>query len=134
MTLYVIRNGHRFAYSEAELRREHPNVSFPKSLAGVDLSAYGVIVEDEETNPAERISFEHERITMPQFLWAIRQKGLRVQFESYAQARAGYERDYWLTTHVVVRSNSCVKAFAQNFALSRHDMAEIFAIGSGVEE
>ncbi|MGE0659799.1 MAG: hypothetical protein AB7O63_09910 [Reyranellaceae bacterium] len=40
-----------YPYAPAELRRDHPNTSFPRDLAGVDLSDWGVFVVLETPRP-----------------------------------------------------------------------------------
>lgn len=48
MKLTLIKDGERIPYSVQQLRKDNPNVSFPRSLKGFDLTPFGVEVEDGE--------------------------------------------------------------------------------------
>jgi hypothetical protein len=48
MRLSVVRNGEKLPYSFRQLRKDYPNVSFPRDLSGVDLTQYGVVVDKGE--------------------------------------------------------------------------------------
>ena len=134
MNLSIIRDGHRFPYSERQLRLDNPNVSFPKDLSLVDLSEYGVVAEAAMANVGAKSVPEHQRIAMHCFLYGIREFGLRVQFERYMLGLEGHARDYWMTAPYVVRSSTYVAHMAAHFGLSDHDLAAIFAAGAQIEE
>lgn len=134
MNLSIIRDGHRFPYSERQLRLDNPNVSFPKDLSLVGLSAHGVVAEAAMANVGAKSVPEHQRIAMHCFLYGIREFGLRVQFERYMLGLEGHARDYWMTAPYVVRSSTYVRHMAAHFGLSDHDLAAIFAAGARIEE
>lgn len=134
MNLSIIRDGHRFPYSERQLRLDNPNVSLPKDLSLVDLSAYGVVAEAAMANVGAKSVPEHQRIAMHCFLYGIREFGLRVQFGRYMLGLEGHARDYWMTAPYVVRSSTYVRHMAAHFGLSDNDLAAIFAAGAQIEE
>lgn len=134
VVLSKVEHGVVRQYSEQELRKAYPNVMFPKGLVGVDLSQYDVLREDVEASTAATTTQRINRVQMHQFLWGIRQFGLRVQFESYVQRLEGFSRDYWLSANYVTRSNACVQNMADYFQLTESDLDVIFATGYGIEE
>lgn len=133
MNLSIIRDGHRFPYSERQLRLDHPNVSFPRDLSSVDLSAYGVVAELSRADVGAKSVPEHQRLAMHCFLYGLREFGLRVQFEHYMLGLEGHARDFWMTAPYVVRSSTYVQHMAEHFGLSDHDLAAIFTAGD-IEE
>lgn len=136
MELSIVRDGHRFPYSEAELRRDNPTVLFPKGLVGVDFDQYGVIAEEtvhakepiNQTIPLQRM------VAMHTFLYALREFNLRTQFESYVLGLEGHARDYWFTCPYVAMSSTYVTEFAQFFGLSYLDLKDIWRIAGSIEE
>ena len=136
MELSIIRDGHRFPYSEAEFRRDNPNVMFPRGLVGVDFAQYGVIAEEavHAAQPVQPIHHSQNMVAMHCFLYALRQFGLRVQFERYVQCIEGHARDYWMSCPYVARSSTYVRAMAEFFGLSDLDLAEIWQTAGSIEE
>ena len=134
MNLSIIRDGHRFPYSERQLRLDHPNVSFPRDLSLVDLSAYGVVAEASRSDVGSDAVPEHQRLAMHRFLYGLREFGIRVQFERYMLALEGHARDFWMTAPYVVRSSTYVQHMAAHFGLSDHDIAAIYTAGASIEE
>lgn len=136
MELSIIRDGHRFPYSEQELRRDHPNVFFPKGLVGVDFAQYDVIAEEtvHAQEPVQPIRPLQRMVAMHCFLYALREFGLRVQFEAYVLALEGHARDYWFTCPYVAMSSTYVKAFAEFFGLSYLDLKDIWHTAGSIEE
>lgn len=136
MELSIIRDGHRFPYSEAELRRDHPNVMFPKGLVGVDFATYDVIAEEtvHAAEPVQPIKPLQRMVAMHCFLYALREFGLRVQFENYVLGLEGHARDYWFTCPYVAMSSTYVKEFAEFFGLSYLDLKEIWYTAGSLEE
>lgn len=136
MVLSIIRDGKRFPYSEAELRKDNPNVSFPKGLAGVDFSAYGVIAEKtvHAAQPVQAIHHSQSMVAMHCFLWGLREIGMRVQFERYAQACQGHARDFWLSAPYVAKSSTYVADMRAFFGLSDLDFARAWSAAESIEE
>lgn len=134
MNLSIIRDGHRFPYSAEQLRKDHPNVSFPKDLTGVDLSEYGVVCEHVDFAPQRVQPKGHERVAMHRFLYGLREFGLRVQFERYILICEGHARDYWMSAPYVTRSSTYLKAASKHFGLSDSDLDLIFDTASSIEE
>lgn len=132
--LSVIRDGHRFSYSERQLRLDHPNVSFPRDLSTVDLSPYGVVAETSRADVGNQVFPAHQRIAMHCFLYGLREFGLRVQFENYMLGLEGHARDFWMFAPYVVRSSTYVRHMAAHFGLSDHDLTAIYLAGSSIEE
>ena len=128
-------DGHRYPYSEKQLRQDFPNTSFPRDLSGVDLTPFGVVAEPATVAVEEKpIRREHQRVPMHAFLYGLREFGVRVQFEAYTLATQGHERDYWLTAPFVTRSSSYVKLVADFFQLKQSDLDAIFTTASSIEE
>lgn len=136
MELSIIRDGHRFPYSEAELRRDNPAVSFPKGLVGVDFDQYGVIAEESvhASEPLQPIKPLQRMVAMHAFLYALREFNLRTQFENYVLALEGHARDYWFTCPYVAMSSTYVKEFAEFFGLSYLDLKDIWHTAGSLEE
>lgn len=137
MNLSIIRDGHRFPYSVDQLRKDNPQILFPRDLSNYDLSPYGVIVEQPEEVEKRKDSTgipKHRRIAMHRFLWGLRCFNIRTQFERYILALEGHARDYWQTAPYVVRSSTYVKHFAEIFALSEFDLDAIFSAADSIEE
>ncbi len=134
MNLSIIRDGHRFPYSERQLRLDHPNVSFPRDLSLVDLSAYGVVAEASRADVGTDAVPEHQRLAMHHFLYGLREFGIRVQFERYMLMLEGHARAFWMTAPYVVRSSTYVQHMAAHFGLSDHDIAAIYTAGASIEE
>ena len=122
MNLSIIRDGHRFPYSERQLRLDHPNVSFPRDLSSVDLSAYGVVAELSRADVGAKSVPEHQRLAMHCFLYGLREFGLRAQFGHYMLGLEGHARDFWMTAPYVVRSSTYVQHMAAHFGLSDHEI------------
>ena len=134
MHLLKVKNGHTFPYSLPELKAEYPNVSFPPTLAGVDLDKYGCVFSDAPVERVESPSSNVYRVTMPQFLWALRQANMREQFEWYTLSIEGHARDYWHTAAYVNKGHNCVKHFAEFFSLSKCAVDALFATAGSIEE
>lgn len=141
MALRIIRNGIKEPYSEEQLRKDNPCVSFPRNLVGVDLSLYGVeVVPSAAPNGAPRtVDAMHAKRTvscvpMHCFMYGIREFGLRVQFERYVLAQQGHARDYWLLAPYVSRTSTYVQHAAVFFGLSEADLDNIFATADFIEE
>lgn len=133
--LLKIVDGHTFPSSVSELRREFPNVSFPNNLVGMDPSPYGYLVSSEAaTDQVTPRCTPATRVSMPQFLYGLRDFGLRVQFENYVQHLEGHARDYWLTSPYVNRGHVCVKHLAEFFQLTQPDLDAIFVVAGSIEE
>ncbi len=134
MHLLKVKDGHTFPYSLHELKAEYPNVSFPPTLAGVDLATYGCVFSDAQVEHVESPSSNVSRVTMPQFLWALRQANMREQFEWYTLSIEGHARDYWHTAAYVNKGHNCVKHFAEFFGLSKCAVDDLFATAGSIEE
>lgn len=133
--LKVSKDGSTFLSSLSELRREFPNVSFPSNLVGMDLSPYGYLVSnDAATGQVSPRQAPATRVSMSQFLYGLRDFGLRVQFENYIQHLEGHARDYWFTSPYVNRGHVCVKHFAEFFSLTKPDVDAIFSVAGSIEE
>ena len=133
--LKVGKDGSTFLSSLSELRREFPNVSFPSNLVGMDLSPYGYLVSNEAaTGQVSPRQTPATRVSMAQFLYGLRDFGLRVQFENYIQHLEGHARDYWLTSPYVNRGHVCVKHLAEFFQLTQPDLDAIFTVAGSIEE
>ena len=133
--LLKIVDGHTFSSSIAELRREFPNVSFPSNLVGMDLSPYGYLVSSEAaTGQVTPRCTPATRVSMAQFLYGLRDFGLRVQFENYIQHLEGHARDYWLTSPYVNRGHVCIKHLSEFFQLTQLDLDVIFTVAGSIEE
>lgn len=133
--LLKIVDGHTFPSSVSELRREFPNVSFPSNLVGMDLSQYGYLVSSEAaTGQVTPRCTPATRVSMAQFLYGLRDFGLRVQFENYVQHLEGHARDYWLTSPYVNRGHVCVKHLSEFFQLTQPDLDAIFSVAGSIEE
>ena len=133
--LLKIVDGHTFTSSVAELRREFPNVSFPSNLVGMDLSPYGYLVPSKAaTGQVTPRCAPATRVSMSQFLYGLRDFGLRVQFENYIQHLEGHARDYWLTSPYVNRGHVCVKHMAEFFQLTSPDLDTILSVAGSIEE
>lgn len=128
-------NGHLYPYSLAQLRKEYPYKSFPNDLSGVDLTEYGCVLSDSDSvvfKDTQRSA--PVRVAMHQFLYALRDFGVRVQFEAYMLSLEGHARDYWFTAPYVHRGHVCVKHMAEFFQLSKADLRTIFSIAGSIEE
>lgn len=128
-------NGHLYPYSSAQLRKEYPHKSFPNDLSGVDLTEYGCVLSDSDSvvyKDAQRSV--PVRVAMHQFLYALRDFGVRVQFEAYMLSLEGHARDYWFTAPYVHRGHVCVEHMAQHFGLSGVDLNAVFAVAGSIEE
>ncbi len=136
MKLLKVKDGHTFLSSISELRKEFPHVSFPSDLAGVNLSQYGYMLSDDPDSwkVRERLEVVPTRVAMHQFLYALRDFGVRVQFEAYALSLEGHARDYWFTAPYVNKDHVCVKHMAEFFQLSKADLRTIFSIAGSIEE
>lgn len=135
MELSIVRDGKRFPYSEALLRADNPNVSFPRDLSGVDLAPYGVIAEPTVyAEPTKPHAPEQRMVAMHAFLWGLRENGLRVHFERYTLALEGHARDYWLSAPYVARSSTYVAHMRAVFGLSDYDFAAIWRSAESIEE
>jgi len=136
MELSIERDGHRFPYSELELRRDNPAVSFPKGLVGVDFAQYGVIAEEtiNAATPVQPIKPLQRMVAMHTFLYALLEFNLRTQFENYMLGLEGHARDYWMTAPYVTMSSTYVKHFAEFFNLSYLDLKEIWQTAGNLEE
>lgn len=142
--LLKTKNGVTYAYSADALRKEFPHVSFPKDLSGVDLSPYDcVFAEDyehaERYEPTASATDDNRPkqatcVSMPQFLYALREYNLRTQFERYILSIEGHARDYWFTAPYVNKSHTCVQHMAGFFALSELDLNHIFNVAASIEE
>jgi len=133
--LLKIVDGHTFPSSASELRKEFPHVSFPSNLVGMDLSPYGYLVSSEAaTGQVTPRCAPATRVSMAQFLYGLRDFGLRVQFENYVQHLEGHAQDYWFTAPYVNKSHTCVQHMAGYFALSELDLNHIFNVAASVEE
>ena len=130
-TIMKVHDGHLFPYSLVSLKKDYPNVSFPSDLSGVDLSQYGAVLISSGT-PCKDLS--PTRVAMHQFLYALRDFGMREQFERYMLALDGHARDYWFTAPYVNRGHTCVKHFAEFFALTKPDLDTIFSVAGSIEE
>ena len=136
MKLLKVKDGHTFLSGISELRKEFPHVSFPNDLAGVNLSQYGYMLSDDPDSwkVRERLGVVPTRVAMHQFLYALRDFGMREQFERYMLALGGHARDYWFTAPYVHRGHICVKHMAEFFQLSKADLRTIFSIAGSIEE
>ncbi len=136
MKLLKVKDGHTFLSSISELRKEFPHVSFPSDLAGVNLSQYGYMLSDDPDSwkVRERLEVVPTRVAMHQLLYALRDFGMREQFERYMLALDGHARDYWLTAPYVHRGNVCVKHMAEFFQLTSPDLDTIFSVAGSIEE
>lgn len=134
MKLSIVRDGHRFPYSFEQLKADNPNVSFPRDLANVDLSSYGVIVDVPDAPVGSRANPTHQRIAMHCFLYWMRELGLRTHFERYILCLEGHARDFWMSAPYVSRSSTYVAHVAETFGLSSFDIDAIFATGAALEE
>jgi hypothetical protein len=138
MSISKIKDGKLYPYSEQELRKEYPNVSFPKGLGGVDLSIYDCV--EGATSPLNEgpgttlAAPSLVRIPMHMFLYGIREFGLRVQLEVYILGQEGHARDYWLTAPYVVKGSTYIQHMAETFQLSDSDLDAIWSTASGIEE
>lgn len=131
MRLLKVKDGLTFAYSEAALRKEFPHVSFPRGLSGVDVAQYGCLWEDGDDNYLDTVI---PRVSMYQFLWAVRDYGMREQFERYTLCLDGHARDYWFTAPYVTKNHTCVKHFARYFQLDKVDLDMLFHAAASIEE
>ena len=136
MKLLKVKDGHTFLSSISELRKEFPHVSFPSDLAGVNLSQYGYMLSDDPNSwkVRERLEVVPARVAMHQFLYALRDFGMRVQFEAYTLSLEGHARDYWFTAPYVHRGHVCVKHMAEFFQLTSPDLDTIFSVAGSIEE
>lgn len=136
MKLLKAKDGHTFLSGISELRKEFPHVSFPNGLAGVNLSQYGYMLSDDPDSweVRERLGVVPTRVAMHQFLYALRDFGMREQFERYMLALDGHARDYWLTAPYVHRGHVCVKHMAEFFQLTSPDLDTIFSVAGSIEE
>lgn len=136
MKLLKVKDGHTFLSGISELRKEFPHVSFPSDLAGVNLSQYGYMLSDDPDSwkVRERLEVVPTRVAMHQFLYALRDFGVRVQFEAYALSLEGHARDYWHTAPYVHRGHVCVKHMAEFFQLTSPDLDTIFSVAGSIEE
>ena len=128
-------NGHLYQYSLAQLRKEYPYKSFPNDLSGVDLTEYGCVLSDSDSvvfKDAQRSV--PVRVAMHQFLYALRDFGVRVQFEAYTLSLEGHARDYWFTAPYVHRGHVCVQHMAAFFQLTSPDLDTIFSVAGSIEE
>lgn len=134
--LLNIIDGHTFPSSVAELRKEFPHVSFPRDLEGVNLVQYGYMLSNgpDSWKVRERLGIVPTRVAMHQFLYALRDFGMRVQFEAYTLSLEGHARDYWLTAAYVHRGHVCVKHMAEFFQLTSPDLDTIFSVAGSIEE
>lgn len=136
MKLLKVKDGHTFLSSISELRKEFPHVSFPNDLAGVNLSQYGYMLSDDPDSwkVRERLEVVPTRVAMHQFLYALRDFGMREQFERYMLALDGHARDYWITAPYVNKDHVCVQHMADFLQLTKADLRTIFSIAGSIEE
>jgi len=136
MELSIIRDGHRFPYSETELRRDNPTVLFPKGLVGVDFDQYGVIAENIVSDLPQKavLKVEHAKVGMHRWLWALRDIGMHVHFERYRLECQGYTRDYWNAAPEVTKSSSQVAHFREYFGMSDSDFNVLWDTTGSYEE
>lgn len=135
MCLSIIRNGIKEPYSELQFRKDNPNTSFPKGLVGVDLGAYGVVVEPKPKQAVAVVQkMKADCVPMHCFLYGIREFGLRVQMEHYVLCQQGHARDYWFSAPNVHRGSTYVAQMAEYFGLSSLDLDTIFTTAAGIEE
>lgn len=85
MKLSVVKDGLKLPYSFQQLRKDHPNVSFPRDLSGVDLTQYGVIIEEGEPafmeSPTVRQDFIEFRDAVSQRVAVIDSKADQLAYE-----------------------------------------------------
>jgi len=136
MKLLKVKDGHTFLSSISELRKEFPHVSFPSDLAGVNLPQYGYMLSDDPDSwkVRERLEVVPTRVAMHQFLYALRDFGVRVQFEAYMLSLEGHARDYWFTAPYVNKDHVCVQHMAEFFQLTSPDLDTIFSVAGSIEE
>ena len=138
MSISKLIDGKLYPYSEQELRKEYPNVGFPKGLAGVDLSLYNCV--EGATSPLNEGTGTTlqapslPRLPMHLFLYGVRQFGLRVQLEAYVSQQEGHAKDYWLSAPYVTRGSTYVQHFAATFSLSDKDLDTIWTSATSIEE
>lgn len=140
-TLTRLIDGKQYPYSVEEFKKDFPNVSVPKNFAGADLSDFGVFVVQDSAHPETKtagiktLSGEVFRVAMHNFLYAIRDIGLRVQFERYVVAElSGYAKDFWLTASYVSKGSTFVGLFQEHFALSDAEVTDLFVKAYNYEE
>jgi hypothetical protein len=134
MELSIIRDGQRFPYSIAQLRKDNPSVSFPRDLTGVDLTPFGVIVEATKYAKPEHVDPEHDMVPMHCWLYGLREFGLRVQFEDYVLLQQGHARDYWMSAPYVAKSSTYVQHVREYFQLGDADFNRIWRTAESIEE
>lgn len=134
MELSIIKDGARFPYSLAQLRKDHPNTTFPADLVGADLTHLGVIVEGTKYAKPEYVQPSHDMVAMHCWLYGLREFGLRVQFEAYVLAQQGHARDYWMSAPYVAKSSTYVKEAQSFFGLSEIDLDTIWRTAESIEE
>lgn len=134
MQLLKVKDGHTFPYSLAQLKQEFPNKSFPPDLSGVNLAQYGCMLSDVPAPSVAVTAHEVRRVSMYQFLWAVRDYGMREQFERYVLCLDGHARDYWHTAPYVNKGHTCVKHFAEYFCIDRVELDMLFSTAAGIEE
>lgn len=101
----------------------------------MDLSPYGYLVSSEAaTGQVTPRCTPATRVSMAQFLYGLRDFGLRVQFENYIQHLEGHARDYWLTSPYVNRGHVCIKHLSEFFQLTQLDLDVIFTVAGSIEE
>ena len=117
MELSIIRDGQRFPYSIAQLRKDNPSVSFPRDLTGVDLTPFGVIVEATKYAKPEYV----DQIT----IWcrctvgfmACVSLGCACSLRDYVLLQQGHARDYWMSAPYVAKSSTYVQHVREYFQL-----------------
>ena len=138
MSISKLIDGKLYPYSEQELRKEYPNVGFPKGLKGVDLSLYGCVegaTSDLNEGTGTTLAAPSlPRLPMHLFLYGVRQFGLRVQLESYILQQENHARDYWLSAPYVTRGSTYVQHFATVYSLSDQDLDTIWTSACSIEE
>lgn len=139
MDLSIIRDGTRYPYSLAELRRDNPNVTFPNVLSEEMLAPFGVIIEKESAKDREApkntsVPVAHVRIPKHRFIWGLRSYNVYAQWCWYVNQQQGYAKDYWDTTPYVVKSNSYVQHFAEYYNLKAADLDAIWNAANSIEE
>ena len=136
MQLSIIKDGQKYPYSRARLKKDNPNVSFPKDLSQIDLSQFNVVLDTEEKEIPAQVEEKPTATKVPMhcFLWGLREFGIRVQFEHYYLSQEGFARDYWFTAPMVSRKHVCVQHFKDTFKLSESDLDDIFTSAFGIEE
>ncbi len=134
----VGEDGKQYPYSVEEFRRDYPYVTVPKNFLGADLSHLGIFVTQTKNEPEIRTKTPNTnkilRVPMHNFLYALRDFGLRTHFEWYVQQLSSYPRDYWLTAAYVTRDSTFLGLFQEHFQIPEAEIDGLFESAYGYEE